>query len=155
MNSKVLYTCLMTTISQSAILPHSAEVMFNLVNDIEAYPLFMHGCLGAELISANANEVVARLELGKAGFKYAFTTQNHLRPPECIEMTLVEGPFKKFAARWTFVPLTGAACKICLEMQFEFRAGLIDMALRNLFEATSKDLVNAISKRAEYLYGRK
>ena len=155
MNSKVLYTGAMTTISQSAILPYSAEVMFNLVNDIEAYPLFMHGCQGAEIISANANEVVARLELGKAGFKYAFTTRNHLRPPDCIEMALVEGPFKKFAAKWTFVALTEAASKTSLDMQFEFRAGIIDMALRKLFEATSKDLVNAISKRAAHLYGIK
>src|SRR5688500_8874506 len=134
----------MTTISQSAILPYSAETMFNLVNDIESYPLFMHGCLGAQIISANANEVVARLELGKAGFRYAFTTRNHLLPPECIEMKLVEGPFKKFAAQWHFVPLTDTACKTCLDMQFEFRAGIIDFALRSLFEATGKDLVNAI-----------
>ena len=55
MNSKVLYTGAMTTISQSAILPYSAEIMFNLVNDIEAYPLFMQGCQGAQIISANAN----------------------------------------------------------------------------------------------------
>jgi ribosome-associated toxin RatA of RatAB toxin-antitoxin module len=145
----------MTTISQSAILPYPAEVMFNLVNDIEAYPLFMQGCQDAQIISANANEIVARLELGKAGFKYAFTTRNHLRPPDCIEMALVEGPFKKFAAKWTFVALTEAASKTCLDMQFEFRTGIIDMALRRLFEATSKDLVNAISKRAAHLYGIK
>jgi ribosome-associated toxin RatA of RatAB toxin-antitoxin module len=145
----------MTTISQSALLPYSAEVMFSLVNDIESYPLFMHGCLGAEVISATANEVIAKLELGKAGFRYAFTTRNHLRPPDSIEMTLVEGPFKKFSAQWTFVPLTETASKTCLEMQFEFRAGLIDLALRNLFEATSKDLVNAISKRAAHLYAGK
>ena len=145
----------MTTISQSAILPYSAEVMFKLVNDIEAYPLFMQGCQDAKIISANANEIVARLELGKAGFKYAFTTRNHLRPSDCIEMALVEGPFKKFAAKWTFVALTEAASKTSLDMQFEFRAGIIDMALRKLFEATSKDLVNAISKRAAHLYGIK
>jgi ribosome-associated toxin RatA of RatAB toxin-antitoxin module len=155
MNSKVLYTGTMTTISQSAILPYSAQVMFDLVNDIESYPLFMHGCLKAEILSANANELVARLELGKAGFKYAFTTRNQLRPPDSIEMALIEGPFKKFAAQWRFVALTEAASKTCLDMQFEFRAGIIDMALRNLFEATSKDLVNAISKRAAHLYGRK
>lgn len=145
----------MAIISQSAILPYSAQVMFDLVNDIESYPLFMHGCLGAQILSANANEVVARLELGKAGFRYTFTTRNRLRPPESIEMTLIEGPFKKFAAQWRFVALTEAASKTCLDMEFEFRAGIVDMALRNLFEATSKDLVNAISKRAAYLHGKK
>ena len=41
----------MVTISQSALLPYSAEQMFALVNDIAAYPQFMQGCLNAEVLS--------------------------------------------------------------------------------------------------------
>ena len=70
-------------------------------------------------------------------------------------MTLVDGPFAAFTAEWRFVPLAAEACKTCLDMSFEFRAGLIDAALSALFEATSRDLVNAICKRAEHLYGKK
>ena len=149
----------MVTISQSALLPYSAEQMFALVNDIAAYPQFMQGCLNAEVLSVvragKAEEVTARLDLGKAGLRYSLTTRNRLQAPEQMTMTLVDGPFAAFTAEWRFVPLAAEACKTCLDMSFEFRAGLIDAALSTLFEATSRDLVNAIFKRAEHLYGKK
>jgi ribosome-associated toxin RatA of RatAB toxin-antitoxin module len=145
----------MVTISQSALLPYSAGQMFALVNDIAAYPEFMQGCLGAEVLSVQGDTVTARLELGKAGLRYALTTRNLLVAQETMTMTLVDGPFSAFSAEWRFVPLKDDACKTCLDMRFEFRAGLIDAALSALFEATSRDLVNAICKRAEQLYGKK
>src|SRR5690606_23871349 len=97
--------------------------------------------------------VLARLELGKAGLRYALTTRNHLEPPERMTMTLVDGPFSEFAAEWRFVPLSEAACKTCLDLRFSFRGGLVDRALAALFESTGRDLVRAVCNRAETLYG--
>ncbi|MDY6982539.1 MAG: type II toxin-antitoxin system RatA family toxin [Pseudomonadota bacterium] len=145
----------MVNISQSALLPYSAEQMFALVNDIPAYPHFMHGCLGAEVLSVHDNTVTARLDLGKAGLRYSLTTHNELFPPVKMKMTLVDGPFSSFSAEWQFVPLRDDACKTSLDMRFEFGAGLLNVALKALFEATSRDLVKAITKRAEHLYGKK
>lgn len=143
----------MTDIQQSALLPYSAQAMFELVNDIESYPEFMDGCLGSEVLSKSENEIQARLDLGKAGFKYSFTTKNTLRPPNSMLMVLVDGPFKHFDARWTFDALTDEACKASLDMHFEFKSGLLDMALKKLFDASCKNLVNAVCKRADKLYG--
>ena len=143
----------MTCIDQSALLPYSAEQMFALVNDIESYPLFMDGCLGAEIISRDDQEIIGRLELGKAGLRYAFTTRNTLHPPLRMDMTLVDGPFRKLDATWTFQPLNAGASKVSLKMEFEFSSGLVDMALKRLFDSTSRNLVNAICRRAEALYG--
>lgn len=145
----------MVSISRSALLPYPAPLIYALVNDIAAYPQFMRGCLGAEILEQSEHEIVARLELGKAGLRYAFTTRNRLLPPHQMDMTLVEGPFRKLEARWQFTALSDEACKTSLDMQFEFRTGLIDAALGALFEATSKDLVNAVCRRAEQLYGKK
>ncbi|MEY4640951.1 MAG: hypothetical protein RLZZ227_945 [Pseudomonadota bacterium] len=145
----------MVIISQSALLPYSAEQMFALVNDIPSYPQFMRGCLGANVLHATPEEVTARLDLGKAGWRYALTTRNCLEPPHKITMRLEDGPFSTFSAEWRFEALTPEACKASLDMRFEIRAGLLDAALGALFEVTSRDLVNAISKRAETLYGKK
>ncbi len=145
----------MVTISQSALLPYSAEQMFALVNDIAAYPEFMQGCLGAQVLERQPDSVTARLDLGKAGLRFALTTRNRLQAPERLDMSLVDGPFSTFSAHWTFLPLAEAACKTSLDLRFEFRAGLIDAALGALFEATGRDLVNAVCKRAEQLYGGK
>jgi ribosome-associated toxin RatA of RatAB toxin-antitoxin module len=144
----------MVSISRSALLPYSAEQMFALVNDIASYPAFMQGCLSAEVLHADAREVVARLELGKAGLRYAFTTRNLLQAPASMEMTLVEGPFKRFSARWRFEALGDRASKTSLDLQFEFSVGLVDLALRSLFESTGRDLVNAVCRRAEQIYGK-
>lgn len=144
----------MAKISRSALLPYSAERMFALVNDIAAYPKYMTGCIGAEILQWDAGSVTARLTLGKAGLRYAFTTCNTLEAPQRIFMTLVEGPFRKFQAEWRFDALSESASKTSLEMQFEFSMGLVDAALRALFESTANEMVGAIAKRAEQLYGK-
>ena len=133
----------MTRIQQSALLPYSAGAMFELVNDIASYPEFMDGCLGAEVLSQEEHEVLARLDLGKAGLRYSFTTRNHLQPPTTMVMELVDGPFKYFDARWNFTELQQDACKASL-----------DMALKSLFDAACKNLVNAVCRRADKLYGQ-
>jgi ribosome-associated toxin RatA of RatAB toxin-antitoxin module len=138
-----------TIIDQSALLPYSAGQLFDLVNDIEAYPEFMDGCIDAEIISENSRQVTARLVLGKAGLRYTFTTCNTLNAPERMTMALVEGPFKKFSATWDFKELNQTACKISLKMEFEFSSGLINAAMKSLFDATSRNLVNAVCQRAE------
>lgn len=143
----------MTVIERSALLPYSAQAMFNLVNDIESYPHFMEGCEDAEVISTHDNIVTARLVLGKAGLSYAFSTRNHLDPPHSIEMELVEGPFRRFEARWDFKSLAPDACKVSLFMEFEFVSGIANFALRKLFDSSSKHLVDAVAARAKELYG--
>ncbi|MGA1740548.1 MAG: type II toxin-antitoxin system RatA family toxin [Pseudohongiellaceae bacterium] len=143
----------MTHIQQNALLPYSAQAMFDLINDIASYPQFMDGCLAAEVLHRSETEVLARLDLGKAGLKYSFTTRNTLDAPESMTMKLVDGPFKQFDARWKFTALTEDACKASLDMQFEFSSGLLDLALKNLFDSSCKNLVNAVCKRADKLYG--
>lgn len=144
----------MAKISRSALLPYSAERMFALVNDIAAYPEYMNGCVAAEVLQRDVDSVTARLTLGKAGLRYAFTTCNRLEPPQRMLMTLVEGPFKKFHAEWRFTTLSENASKTSLDMQFEFSIGLVNTALAVLFESTASEMVNAIAKRAEQLYGK-
>lgn len=144
----------MIRISRSALLPYPAAAMFDLVNDIAAYPAFLQGCLGATVHSVSATEVTASLVLGKAGLRYTLTTCNELQAPQRMRMHLVDGPFRSFAAEWNFVPLGDSACKASLDMSFEFSAGLLDAALGTLFESTARDLVNAVCARAEQLYGK-
>jgi ribosome-associated toxin RatA of RatAB toxin-antitoxin module len=143
----------MSIIDQSALLPYSAGQMFALVNDIEAYPEYMDGCIGAEILETIGNQVTARLDLGKVGLRYSFTTRNTLVEPESMTMALVEGPFRHFEATWTFRALNENACKVSLKMEFEFATGLVDAVMKRLFDTTSRNLVNAVCQRAQERYG--
>lgn len=142
----------MTIISRSALLPYSAARVFALVDDIAAYPQYMSGCIGADIIERDAHSVTARLTLGKAGLRYSFTTRNELEPPRSMTMRLVEGPFRKFRAEWRFEALSDSACKLSYDMEFEM-AALVDSMLAGLFESTAGEMVNAVTRRAKQLYG--
>lgn len=143
----------MTRIQRSALVQHSAQQMYALVDDIESYPRFMHGCIDAEVVSRDDNEVVGRLTLGKAGMRHTFTTRNELEPGRRMSMTLVEGPFRHFRASWEFIELAPDACKVTLDMEFEFSGGLLGMALEKLFNRSANTLVDDVVHRADTLYG--
>ncbi|MGI9288893.1 MAG: type II toxin-antitoxin system RatA family toxin [Pseudomonadales bacterium] len=138
----------MISIKHSALLPHAADTVFDLVNDIEAYPEYMDGCVGAEVLQRDAQVVVARLDLSKAGVKHSFTTRNVLARPEQIQMELVEGPFSRFSGLWQFQILSEKACKVSLDLQFAVRNRVAARAAGRLFRIVGDNLVEAVCQRA-------
>jgi len=102
----------MKRMARSAIVEHSAEQMFALVDDIESYPRFLPWCRAAKVDERAAGWVQATLSVGMRGVKQTFSTRNELHPPEAMEMRLLKGPFRHFAATWRFKPLSAQACSV-------------------------------------------
>lgn len=139
----------MALIERSALLMRPAEHMFDLINDVEAYPEFMRGCEKAVVIEQSDTIMVAQLRVKKAGLRQSFTTRNELSRPESIIMTLVEGPFSRFAGQWQITALSEQASKVALQLDFDISSGLASKALEQLFKSVADDLVGAMSARAE------
>ena len=89
----------MTVIDRSALLPYSASQLFELVSDVESYPDFMEGCVGAQVLSRDASLVEARLDLARGGIRQSFSTRNRMQVAEKITLELIDGPFDAFAGR--------------------------------------------------------
>jgi ribosome-associated toxin RatA of RatAB toxin-antitoxin module len=143
----------MVTIERSALVQYSVEQMFALVNDIEQYPEFMQGCIKAEVLERTETQLTGRLTLGKAGLKYSFSTRNKLAPPNAMYMSLLDGPFKHFEATWQFQPLSEDACKVSLDMKFDWAGGMLGVAMEKLFQHSANNLVDALVNRARKVYG--
>ena len=144
---------MLTEINRSALLLYPARTMFALVNDIESYPRFMSGCVGAEVLSRNEDCIEARLHLARAGIRQSFTTRNRLAEPEHIHMELVEGPFESFEGRWGFDALRDDACKVSLYLAFRMSSALANRAARKLFDTMANSLVDALCRRAREVHG--
>ena len=144
----------MAAIARSALLPHSARQMFDLVNDIEQYPLFLPHCTSARVLSRDDDEFVGELSLGRAGIRQRIVTRNRLRQPESIDIELVKGDFTHFRARWQFDSLDESSCKVSLHMEFEFRSALVNLAVGRLFRDTASAMVDAMVTRATAIYGK-
>lgn len=144
----------MPKISRTALVPHSAEQMFQLVNDVEHYPQFLPWCSAATVVSRSEDEVVARLEIRRAGISRSFTTRNHLQRPERVVLELVDGPFSRFRGEWRFRPLAEDACKVELDLDFEYSSRLVRAAIGPLFNKAADMFVDAFCARADAVYGR-
>jgi ribosome-associated toxin RatA of RatAB toxin-antitoxin module len=140
-------------IERSALVGYSASQMYALVNDIESYPNFMDGCVGAEVLRRGDNWLEARLDLAKAGVKQSFATRNELFPPYRMTMDLLEGPFQFLRGVWEFTPLSDHACKVSFTLQFEMKNRLLGMAVGKLFEGVGNRQVEALCERAKHIYG--
>ncbi len=145
----------MNTVQRSALVMHSDRLMYDLVNDVASYPLFMEGCQAAEVFEHSDQQMVARLDLKKGGVKTSFMTRNRLQAPSTIEMNLEDGPFKRFKGVWTFTSLTPQACKVSLDLEFEFNNMAVGLAASKLFSTMANELVDSLCRRADEVYGSK
>ncbi|MEM1112382.1 MAG: type II toxin-antitoxin system RatA family toxin [Pseudomonadota bacterium] len=143
----------MTEIQRSALLPFAAGRLFKLVNDIEAYPQYMDGCVGAEILAREADAVEARLDLARGGIRQSFSTRNRSEGEAAISLELIDGPFEFFEGRWEFEALGDTACKVSLQLRFKASSVLLSAAAGSLFEGVSTNLVDAVCQRAQRLYG--
>lgn len=144
----------MKRVVRSAIVEYSAAELYALVEDIPSYPEFLPWCIGAEVHERAPGSTIATLTVGMKGIRQAFTTRNENRPPEAIDMRLVKGPFKRFAATWRFVPLAAHACRIEFALEFEFASRVLARVLEPLFENIADTMVDAFMRRARAVHGR-
>ncbi|HSP00211.1 MAG TPA: type II toxin-antitoxin system RatA family toxin [Thioalkalivibrio sp.] len=143
----------MTSISRSALVPYSPAQMFDLVNDIESYPRFLPGCRSATVHSRDADSIKATLELAKGAVRKSFTTCNRLQKDKMIEVRLVEGPFRRLEGFWRFDALESGACRVSLDMEFEFSNRLVGLAIGPVFHQIASTLVDSFVRRAREVYG--
>lgn len=145
----------MPVINRHALVPYLPAEMFALVDDVPSYPQFLPWCKNARVLSRDEDEVRAALDLSRGGFEKSFTTCNRLQKNKMIEMRLVEGPFRHLEGFWRFEPVGDSACKVSLDLDFEFSNKLVGMAFGPIFNQIANTLVDSFCKRAHDVFGKR
>lgn len=145
----------MNSLKRNAIVPYTQHQMFALVNGIEDYPRFLPWCHSTSIISKTDEEIVASLEVNWKGIHKKLTTRNRISPSDRIDIVLVDGPLKHLEGIWNFKSLDEKACKVMLDLEFEFAGGFIDRFFQPVFQHIANTLLDAFCKQAQELYGYK
>jgi ribosome-associated toxin RatA of RatAB toxin-antitoxin module len=140
------------TVKRSARVPYTPEQMFDLVNDVEAYPKFLHWCRGARIESKQGNTVEATLDIGVLGFHQSFRTRNTLQRPERIGIDLVSGPFRRLRGEWRFSAVDRGT-DIALTLTFEVTLSPFGVVFAKVFEELAAAQMTAFVERARKIYG--
>lgn len=144
-----------TSIHKSALVAYTPAEMFGLVSDIETYPQFLPWCSGARVLWRDGDELKACIEMAKGTLQKSFTTHNRQQLNKMIEMRLIDGPFKRLEGYWRFDPLGDRACKVSLDMEFEFATRMLDLVVGPVFSQIANTLVDAFQQRAVQVYGKR
>ena len=143
----------MPTVQRNARVPYSAKQMFDLVNDIEKYPEFLHWCTGARVDSRQGTTIEATLDIAVLGFQRSFRTRNTLRSPDRIALELVSGPFRRLRGEWRFNDRPDGGADISLSLAFEVTLSPFGAVFSKVFEQLAGAQMDAFTQRAAALYG--
>lgn len=145
----------MNTIHRSAIVNHSAQQMFNLINDVENYKHFLPWCGDSALIQDNKDERIASVTIAFKGIHKTFTTRNTLKPYQSISLGLIDGPFSNLQGIWRFKTLDKNACKVTLNLEFDFSNRVVGMVIEPVFTLIANSMLDSFVSQADKYYASK
>ncbi len=134
---------------RSVLVPYSAEGMFDLIEQAEAYPEFLPWCTKATILERSDEWVAARIDFSYLHVRFGFQTRNPKRRPEWLQVRLVEGPFRRFLADWHLTPLGTQGCKIDFDLSYEISDGILDKVAARAVDVVSRSMLDAFVRRAE------
>lgn len=148
----------MALVEKSLLVGHSAIEMFDLVEHVEDYPLFLPWCAGAHVTlreprDGGIEHTIATLHIDFKGVRQSFTTDNEQRRGEFIRMRFKDGPFQVLEGGWTFTPLRADACKVEFRLHYEFSSKLLGGVIGPVFNHIASHFVDGFIRRAEVVYG--
>jgi ribosome-associated toxin RatA of RatAB toxin-antitoxin module len=127
--------------------------MFDLVNDVEAYPEFLHWCRGARIEASGEGTVDAAIDVGLGGFYKTFKTRNTLERPHRIGIALISGPFRRLEGAWEFADSAGSGADIGLMLDYEVSHSSLGLVFATVFAEVARSQMNAFVERARHVYG--
>lgn len=132
-------------------VPFAAALVFDLVADVERYPLFLPGWQQARILDRHDNVLMVEQTLGGWGLSWRFRTRATLDRPELIRIETTEHPFKHLLQLWRFQPIDEASTLVSLKADYALgdlpARGLLTMA----FDRGVSRTLDAFEKRAHDL----
>lgn len=89
----------MATLALDARIDAPVDLVYGVVADVERYPDFL-----PDVARAVRRDDLVSMTLRMGLVPVTLVTRARFTPPLAIDLAQVEGPFRRFDARWTFTP---------------------------------------------------
>ena len=142
----------MSNFHKQVTVHYTAEQMYNLINDINAYSTFIPLCNSSEVHEEQDHKLRATIKIAKGKIGFEFTTVNTMEKDRFIKMNLENGPFKTLKGVWQFTPTGTDECVISLHFDFDFSNKLLGIALGGLFKQLCDTMIESFRKQAAVRY---
>ena len=137
----------MKTIKRSFKIQDAHHSIYSIVADIEQYPIFLPWCESSEIIQSHEDIVVAKLCLNIFGFRTSITTENQMKEPENIKMTLKSGPFRKFNASWFFESKSASTTQVKYVMNYQLINPIVERIIEKNIDSFVDQLMGSFTNK--------
>lgn len=144
----------MASFSDHRTLPYTPGQLFDLVIDIESYPLFLPWCKGAHILAGHDDHLVADLRVGFSVFEEQFTSRVFFDRPSVIRTSYARGSLTHLDSTWRFEDDGAGGTHLSFNVQFDFQSFIARRLMESVFEQAASRMIKAFETRAKMLYTR-
>lgn len=140
---------------------HRPDEMFELVADVETYPLFVPLCQSLKVRQRSEDAqgrtvLVADMTVAYKFLRETFTSRVTLdRANRAILVEYLDGPFSKLENRWTFQAEGSSGCTVVFFIDYIFRSRTLAMVMGAVFDQAFRRFADAFEKRADQVYANR
>jgi ribosome-associated toxin RatA of RatAB toxin-antitoxin module len=141
----------MSTVDLRAHIAAPVELVYEVVADVEQYPEFL---FDVAAVDRAGDRVLMRLRMGL--LSVTLVTRARFAPTESIDLEQIEGPFRRFQARWTFAPAAdGTDVRYQAAYELPIVGALFALPAGALLERQTKQQIRAFDGRVRELAARR
>ena len=139
--------------SNVSTLNFSAFQLYNVVIDVESYPLFLPWCLSAKILKKrNKDNFDALLKVGYKAIDENYISRIEAISNNSIRSYAISGPFKVLDSNWFFRDISKDECEVEFTVKYEFKSFFLDKLMGSLFNKATLKMLDAFEKRSYQLY---
>lgn len=133
-------------------VPFPAASVFDMVADVERYPLFLPGWRHARIIDRRDDVMTVEQTLGGWGVSWRFRTRATLDKPELIRVETTEHPFEHLLQLWRFKPMDDDNTLVSLDADYALGDLPVRGLLMRVFDQCFRESIDAFERRAHKLF---
>lgn len=145
----------MPEVRKHKTLPYPAKDIYDLVMDIEKYPIFLPWCKNAKICDVSSkNNLCADLLINFKGFlkKYRSNVDHDFKDGIYkIDVNAISGPFKRLHNHWKISKIDDNNCDVEFYIDFEFDSKILTKLIGVIFERANEKVMGAFEQRAKDL----
>ena len=143
----------MPTHQEERLLPYTSRQLFDLVADVEKYPLFLPWCISCNITKKTINFIEADMTVGFKMIKEKFKTRVFLNSDNLtIDIEYLQGPFEYLQNQWRFKDYANNCCQLIFSIHYKFKSAFLQGLSAVFFTESLRKLTKAFENRAHQLY---
>lgn len=133
-------------------LAYPVGVLFELVTDIKAYPLYMPGWCAVRVLTRTPGRVVVEQIVSLGGVHVRFLSTADADPPRRLVIRANGAPFRQFRLLWRFTAEGPAETVVQAGLEIAFRSRTFERFAAPMMPIMLRRIIAAFERRAAQRY---